>query len=49
MHQTKYRGIITKSRVIDVYSLGTGLPAGKEKKTAAGDDIHKDEEPGLYA
>ncbi len=29
MHQTKYRGIITEGRIIDVSSLGTGLPAGE--------------------
>ena len=25
MHQTKYRGIITEGRIIDVSSLGAGL------------------------
>ena len=29
MHQTKYRGIITEGRIIDVSSLGPGLPPGK--------------------
>ncbi len=29
MHQTKYRGIITKGRIIDVFSLGTSLLAGE--------------------
>ncbi|ENZ58989.1 hypothetical protein HMPREF1081_02409, partial [[Clostridium] clostridioforme 90A4] len=28
MHQTKYRGIITEGRIIDVSSLGAGLLAG---------------------
>ena len=29
MHQTKYRGIITEGRSIDVSSLGTSLSAGE--------------------
>ena len=29
MHQTKYRGIITEGRIIDVFSLGTSLVAGE--------------------
>lgn len=29
MHQTKYRGIITEGRIIDVSSLGTDLLAGE--------------------
>lgn len=29
MHQTKYRGIITEGRIIDVPSLGAGLGAGE--------------------
>ena len=29
MRQTKYRGIITEGRIIDVFSLGTSLVAGE--------------------